>query len=135
MFRIERQKAWARDLMLQTHAVRLACKHPDTPWFAKAAAVCVVAYALSPIDLIPDFIPVLGHLDDLILVPLGISVVLWLVPRPVMEECRRRAHDRIEAGGRLGWAATAVVLLVWVAVAIGCGWLVWSSFVHDQAPE
>lgn len=97
---LSRRKTWASGLLSQIRAVHLACRHPGTPWYAKAAAVCVVAYAVSPIDLIPDFIPVLGYLDDVVLVPLGIALVLRLVPRQVMEECRRQARDRIEDRGR-----------------------------------
>lgn len=83
-------KQRAEELESQTFALYLACKHPGTPWYAKAVAACVVAYALSPIGLIPDFIPVLGYLDDLILIPLGIALVIRLVPGPIMEECRRQ---------------------------------------------
>jgi len=74
------------------YALYLASRRRDVPWHAKAVAVLVVAYALSPIDLIPDFIPVLGYLDDLLLLPLGIALVIRLIPRPILEECRDQAR-------------------------------------------
>ena len=87
--------AWkerARGLKQDAVAVSLAVRDPRVPWYAKAVGVCVVAYALSPIDLIPDFIPVIGFLDDLIVVPLGIALALRLIPEPVMSDCRARAQ-------------------------------------------
>ena len=89
------------------------------PWYAKALLVLVIAYALSPIDLIPDFIPVLGLLDDLLVVPLGVLVARWMIPAAVMAECRARADARLLAGPRR--AVTLVVVgiaLAWVALAI-----------------
>ena len=121
-------KRRARELESQTFALYLACKHPKTPWYAKAVAACVVAYALSPIDLIPDFIPVLGYLDDLILIPLGIALVMRLVPGPIMEECRREAQRRIDERGPRGWAGAAVVIVVWLSLVAFTGWLVWRWF-------
>src|SRR5262245_53822529 len=86
---------WARRLKAETMMLWFCCKHPDTPLAAKLLATLVVAYALSPIDLIPDFIPVLGYLDDVILVPLGIYLTLKLVPQHVVDECRAQANDWI----------------------------------------
>lgn len=83
---------WARAIKRDTLATYFAVRDPRTPWFAKVVGFIVVAYALSPIGLIPDFIPVLGYLDDVILVPAGLWLVICLVPRPVMEECRTRAE-------------------------------------------
>src|SRR6266481_3389537 len=94
---LPRIKAWARDLKRDSHAVYLASRDPRVPWYAKAIAIAVAAYALSPIDLIPDFIPVIGYLDDLIIVPLGIWLVVWLIPGEVMAECSAKAS---EAGQR-----------------------------------
>ena len=122
---IQALKRRAKELKSETFALYLACKHPKTPWYAKAVTACVVAYALSPIDLIPDFIPVLGYLDDLILVPLGIALVIRLVPGPVMEECRREAHRRLDERGPRGWLAAAVIIVIWLSLAAFCGWLVW----------
>lgn len=88
---------WARRLKRDTHAIYLAARDPRAPWLAKILAIAVAAYALSPIDLIPDFIPVLGYLDDLIIVPLGIWLVVALVPAEIMAEYRIKAS---EAAGR-----------------------------------
>jgi uncharacterized membrane protein YkvA (DUF1232 family) len=110
--------AWkrrARQLKLETWAVYLAVRDPRTPWYARLVAVCVVGYALSPIDLVPDFIPVLGYLDDLILVPLGLALALRLIPQPVLEECRERA--RLEAGRPGNWRAGLVVVFTWLGLA------------------
>src|SRR6188472_2135480 len=84
-------KDWARSIKRDVHAIYLAARDPRTPWYAKALAVCVAGYALSPIDLIPDFIPVIGYLDDLIIVPLGILAVVKLIPPEVMAESRAAA--------------------------------------------
>jgi uncharacterized membrane protein YkvA (DUF1232 family) len=86
-----RLKEWARVIKRDVHALYLASRDPRVPWYAKALAVAVAAYALSPIDLIPDFIPVLGYLDDLILLPLGILLVVWLIPPEIMAEHRELA--------------------------------------------
>src|SRR5688572_10717316 len=82
----------ARALKSETLALYLAARDPRVPWFAKLLAALIVAYALSPIDLIPDFIPILGYLDDLIIIPLGIAAVLRMVPAEVMNDCRTRAQ-------------------------------------------
>jgi len=88
---IERAKQWARLVKRDVHAIYLAARDPRVPWYAKALALCVAGYALSPIDLIPDFIPVLGYLDDLIIVPIGIVAVLKLIPPEIMAEHRAAA--------------------------------------------
>ena len=79
----------AKTLKRETFTLYLACRHPRVPWYAKLLALIVVAYALSPIDLIPDFIPVLGYLDDLVLIPLGLMLVIRLIPADVLAECRQ----------------------------------------------
>src|SRR6478735_7533705 len=89
----------ARALKSETLALYLAARDPRMPWYAKVLAAAIVAYALSPIDLIPDFIPILGYLDDIILVPLGITLVLRMIPADVLEECRERARSEL-AGAR-----------------------------------
>jgi uncharacterized membrane protein YkvA (DUF1232 family) len=96
----------------------LACRDPRTPWYAKAFAGVVVAYALSPLDLIPDFIPVLGYLDDLILIPLGIWVAVRLIPALVLEDCRRAASDVRLAKSRAG---AVVIVILWVVAALAVG--------------
>ena len=110
--------AWkqrARRLKGETYALYLAYRDPRVPWYAKVLAACVVAYAFSPIDLIPDFIPVLGYLDDLVLVPLGIALALKLIPADVMAECRARAAAA--EGKPTNWIAAAVIVAIWVGVA------------------
>lgn len=95
-------------------ALWLAARDPRMPWYAKAVAVFVASYALSPIDLIPDFIPILGYLDDLLIVPLGIALAVRLVPAQVMTELRETAQERAEA---VSWAGLATVLVIWLALA------------------
>ena len=104
MFRKTRDswKQWARRLKRETYALYLAARDPRVPWYAKALAICVAGYALSPLDLIPDFIPIIGYLDDLILVPLGIALVIRLIPSEALADCRERAQvmmDREKVSG------------------------------------
>jgi uncharacterized membrane protein YkvA (DUF1232 family) len=107
----------ARRLRTEVHAVYLASRHPAVPWYAKALVVLIVAYALSPIDLIPDFIPVLGYLDDLILVPAGIALAIRLIPPQVLEECRQKAAAAKPAPRN--WIVAAVIVGLWIAAAYG----------------
>jgi len=110
-------KQWSRLIKRDTHAIYLAARDPRVPWYAKALGIAVAAYALSPIDLIPDFIPVLGYLDDIIIVPLGITLVVKLIPADVMEEHRElatMAQDRPVS--RVG---AAVIILVWIIALCG----------------
>ena len=102
-----RWKERVQALKLETWAVYLACRDPRTPWTARLVALCVVGYALSPIDLVPDFIPVLGYLDDLILVPLGLALALRMIPRPILDECRERARQELSQG-KLGWGLSGL---------------------------
>ena len=120
---LARWRQWARRLKLEIHALYLAARDPRTPWYAKALAVAVVAYAVSPIDLIPDPIPVLGYLDDLVLLPLGILLVRAVIPAQVLAESRARAASEERPrvpGGRI---AAAVVVAVWIATAVALGWV------------
>jgi len=100
-----------------TYALYLALQDPRVPLYAKILAAVVVGYAFSPLDLIPDFIPVLGHLDDLILVPAGIALVLKMIPAEVMAECRARAAAQVRDGKPLSRAAGAIVVLIWLLLA------------------
>src|SRR5262249_33639448 len=95
---VEAWKHRARALKADTYALYLACRDPRVPWSARLLAACIVAYAVSPIDLIPDVVPVVGYLDDLILIPLGIALLLCVIPAPVMAECRERAHAALAEG-------------------------------------
>ena len=105
----------ARQLKTEVYVLFLALKDRRTPWYAKALAGVVVAYALSPVDLIPDFIPVLGYLDDLILVPAGIYLTLKLIPENILEEYRRTARDG-KIDSRIKWIAAVIVILIWLLV-------------------
>ncbi len=111
---LERLKQRARGLQTQTFALYLAYRDPRTPWFAKAWAMLVVAYALSPIDLIPDFIPILGYLDDLILIPAGIALALKMIPAEVMVEAREKAQQVMGPGVRVGWMGMVMIFLIWL---------------------
>ena len=123
---LPRIKAWARRLKRDSHTVYLAAGDPRVPWYAKALAVAVAAYALSPIDLIPDFIPVIGYLDDLIIVPLGIWLVVSLIPNDVMAECRAKADDAGQRPvSRMGMVA---IILIWIAGALALGWLTYAHW-------
>ena len=116
-------KQRARRLKADTLALYLAGRDPRTPWVAKVLAACVVAYALSPIDLIPDFVPVLGYLDDLILVPAGIALAIRLIPGAVLDDCRARAQERMQAGKPVSRVAGAIIVGIWLAVVALC--VVW----------
>lgn len=111
-------KEKARVLKREVKVLYLAYKRPDVPWYAKLFALLVVGYALSPIDLIPDFIPVLGYLDDLVLIPLGVSIALRMIPHNVVEECRAQADEVFKDGKPKNWVAGAVIIMIWLAVII-----------------
>lgn len=122
---LERLRRWARKAEVEIFALLLAYRHPDTPWYAKVVAGLVVAYALSPIDLIPDFVPLLGLLDDLILLPVGVAIAVRLIPSEVLEECRDDARDRQgqRPTSRLVVASLIVVMwLVFLGGAAAFGW-------------
>lgn len=104
-------------------------KHPDTPRAPRWIAIAVVAYALSPIDLIPDFIPVLGQLDDLVLVPLGIALAVKLTPEPLWQARLREAEAGRDQLPKMLWGAAGIVLL-WLLVVGGLGALAWAGFAH-----
>jgi len=120
-------KQQIKSLKLEVYALYLACRHPLTPWYAKVLALCVIAYALSPIDLIPDPIPIVGHLDDLILVPLGVMVVRWLTPSSVLAECRRMAeqNETKSINTPAKWVAASIIIGVWIVVAVFLVRLIW----------
>jgi uncharacterized membrane protein YkvA (DUF1232 family) len=109
-------KTRARALQTETYSLYLAARDPRTPWTARALVVLIVCYALSPIDLIPDFIPVLGYLDDLIIIPAGIALAIRLIPAEVMADARRTA--RLEPPGTLGTVGTLIIILIWILAII-----------------
>ena len=102
----------------EVYALYLACRDRRCPWYARLVAAGVVAYAFSPIDLIPDFIPILGLLDDLVLVPLGVVLVRRLMPAGLLEECRTRARENSGEGRPVSWVGGAVIVCVWLGSAV-----------------
>ncbi len=114
----QRWQKRAEALEADTYALYLAYRDPRTPWYAKGLVAAVVVYAVSPIDLIPDFVPVLGLLDDLIIVPLGATLAVRLVPREVMADCRERARHDTGPGARrrTRGLAAAIVIAIWCLV-------------------
>jgi uncharacterized membrane protein YkvA (DUF1232 family) len=116
----DRLKDWARTIKRDVHALYLASRDPRVPWYAKALAVAVAGYAVSPIDLIPDFIPVLGYLDDIVILPLGILLVVGMIPPEIMAEHRALASATRERP--VSRMAAAVIALVWVLSISLIGW-------------
>jgi len=117
-------KQRARHLKAETFALYLAARDPRTPWYAKLLVAGIVAYAFSPIDLIPDFVPVLGYLDDLILIPMGIALAIKLIPHSVLAECRARAQETIQNGKPVSRVAGTVIIIIWLVLAALC--MVWA---------
>lgn len=113
----ERWKARARQLKVEVYALYLAYRDPRVPWYARLFAACVVGYAFSPIDLIPDPIPVLGYLDDLILIPLGVKLALAMIPAQVLAENRGKAQEIMRQGKPVNRAAAAVIIAIWLLLA------------------
>lgn len=120
---VARLRLKARAIKRETYVLYLACRDPRTPWYVKVLAGGIVAYAISPIDLIPDFIPIIGYLDDVIIVPIGIAAALRLVPRDVLADCRARAlADPQRPTSR---AAGAIIIAIWSVAAIIVLWLLY----------
>ena len=111
-----RWQTWVAQLKHDTYALYLASRDPRVPWPAKIIVLLVVAYLLSPIDLIPDFIPVLGYLDDIVLVPLGIALAIRCIPADIWADCRERAADHIASDLPRSWKAVVVIAAVWGGV-------------------
>jgi len=111
---IEQWKQRVGQLKVEAYTLYLAYKDPRVPWYVRAFAAYVVARTLSPIDLIPDFIPVLGYLDDLVLTPLGIALALRMIPRAVLDESRERAREVVRQGTPKNWIAAGIVIVVWL---------------------
>ena|SRR5688572_17579821 len=121
-----RLRQWAQYLKRESVTLWFCYRHPQTPWFAKLLAIGVVAYAFSPIDLIPDFIPVLGLLDDALLLPVGIWLTLKCIPKPVLDQCRREAEQWLAQKHTQprNWFSAAFIIALWIAAA----WLCWRWF-------
>ncbi len=120
---LERLKTRARALKKEVLAVYLAARDPRTPWYAKGLMLLIVAYALSPIDLIPDFVPVLGYLDDLIIIPGGIWLAIRMVPPEVLAEAREAASTR-GVEGSVGKAGLAIIIFLWILLFLAAVYLV-----------
>jgi uncharacterized membrane protein YkvA (DUF1232 family) len=118
---LERLKSWARSLKTELYVLYLAYRDPRVPWYARLLAVIVVGYAFSPIDLIPDPIPILGYLDDLLLVPAGIWLTIRLIPTEVLSECRTRAIVEFQKGTPTNWVAAGIIIGVWILLAVLLG--------------
>jgi len=114
----EKIKQSSQVLKNQVYALYFASRDKRTPWYAKALAILVVAYTVSPIDLVPDFIPVVGYLDDLILIPAGVALTLKLIPPEVMAEAVERAQKAEAVGGTSKWIGILIIVMVWI---IGLG--------------
>jgi uncharacterized membrane protein YkvA (DUF1232 family) len=125
-----RLREWSQAITRDVHALYLAARDPRVPWYAKFAAGCVAAYALSPIDLIPDFIPVLGYLDDLIIVPLGILLVVALIPAGIMAEHRAAAALAQRQPKSMGGAV--VVIAIWTGLCVLLSWLAYRSLSAES---
>ncbi len=118
---LNRWKRRAQQLKCEVYALFLAQKDPRTPWYAKVFTALVVGYAFSPIDLIPDPIPVLGYLDDLVIIPAGAWLAMKMIPEKVMEECRVKAKEVMAQGKPVNKVAAAVIVILWIGLAVGVG--------------
>ena len=117
-------KQLARKLKNEVYAIYLASKDSRTPWYARMLAVVIVAYVFSPLDFIPDFIPILGYLDDLILVPLGLWLVIKLIPTQILAECREQALAQKAQGKPKNWLAAGAIVTLWLLLGISTAlWL------------
>ena len=128
MSRFETWKNRARVVKRETYTLYFACRDPRVPWYAKALAAVVVAYAFSPIDLIPDFIPVIGYLDDILLIPLGVLAVRAMIPAGVLAECRDRA-TRLEREPR-NWIAAGIITAIWITLMVAALYWLYEYFAE-----
>jgi len=125
---VQKLRDWARRLKTETLALYLAVRDPRTPWYARLVVAGIVAYALSPIDLIPDFVPVLGLLDEVILLPLGIALALRMIPADVMADARGRAQAELASEAPHSRAAAIVIVAIWLAALALAGAVAWRAF-------
>ena len=127
---LERLRTWAAALRREALVVWFGSRDPRTPWYAKWLAVLIIAYALSPIDLIPDFIPIVGFLDEIILLPGAIWLVLKLLPKEVLVDSRARAQAWLEAHGPKprNWFAAAAIVLLWILAL----WVLWTWLIRPH---
>lgn len=122
---LKRVKQWAQIVTRDTVSLYLAARDPRTPWYAKFIAAFVVGYALSPIDLIPDFIPIIGYLDDIVLIPIGLWIAMRLIPREVIEDCRSRATELTERPTSV--TAALIIVFIWMGAAAIIGWFIYET--------
>jgi len=122
---LQRLNKTTQSLRIEVFALYLASRDPRTPWYAKALVLGVIAYAFSPIDLVPDFIPLLGYLDDLVLIPMGIWLARRMVPDEVMIDARQQAASRLVEDKSLGQWGTIIIIFIWVVVLGSLSSLVW----------
>jgi len=114
--KFEKWKEKAKTLKREVYTLYLAYKDPRVPWYAKVFSAFVVGYAFSPIDLIPDFVPILGYLDDLILVPLGVALAIKMIPADVLAECREKSDEVLQQGKPVNRSAAVVIVILWIAI-------------------
>jgi uncharacterized membrane protein YkvA (DUF1232 family) len=118
-------KAWSKNLKKQVFILYFAYKDDRVPLYAKLFAICVVAYAFSPIDLIPDFIPILGFIDDLIIVPLGVMLALKMIPELAIKDCEEKANELMKKGKPKNWIVGSLIILSWSLILI---WIIYSTY-------
>ena len=122
---MEKIKAWAKNLKRQLFILYFAYKDERVPWYVKLFTACIVAYAFSPIDLIPDFIPILGYLDDVIILPLGIMFALKMIPQDVISDCEVKANEMMKNGKPKNWIVGSLIIVIWSVLAL---WIILKFF-------
>ncbi|MED4584497.1 YkvA family protein [Brevibacillus choshinensis] len=122
-------KSKAKKLKVEAYILYFSYKDSRVSWYAKLFAICVVAYAFSPIDLIPDFIPILGYLDDIILVPLGIWLALKLIPKSVINDCREKAQELLAKGKPKNWIMGVLFIIIWILLGVWFSWYLYNWFL------
>jgi uncharacterized membrane protein YkvA (DUF1232 family) len=127
---MEKLRSRAQAMQAEVHTLLIALRDPRTPWYARSLIVLTAAYALSPIDLVPDFIPVLGYLDDLILVPAGIALAVRIIPPQVMADSRNTAQQAKDPGKGMGLVGAGFIVLIWILAII-----VFTSFIYQLLKE
>ena len=115
---MEKIKAWAKNLKRQLFILYFAYRDERVPWYVKLFTACIVAYAFSPIDLIPDFIPILGYLDDVIILPLGIMFALKMIPKDVISDCEVKANEMMKNGKPKNWIVGSLIIFIWSVIIL-----------------
>ena len=122
---MEKIKAWAKNLKRQIFILYCAYRDERVPWYVKLFTACIVAYAFSPIDLIPDFIPILGYLDDVIILPLGIMFALKMIPKDVISDCELKANEMMKNGKPKNWIVGSLIIFIWSIIIL---WIILKVF-------